>query len=77
MFARVSAGFEWIARTICGEIGSDKWCTKNDDGDDCFDLKDEDPNHIVSVRRQNQIYEIMDSYTQSEFLLTLTYTSIA
>ena len=50
VFARVSAGFDWICRTICGEIGCVEWCAKDDDGDDCFDLKDEDPNHIVSVR---------------------------
>lgn len=76
MFARVSAGFDWICRTICGEIGCVEWCPKDDDGDDCFDLKDEDPNHIVSGRTQIRFMKLWPVlHNQSSYLLT--YTSIA
>ena len=48
VFARVSAGLEWINNTVCGEIGD--WCIKDDEYDECFGIEDEDPEHIVMVR---------------------------
>lgn len=43
VYARISSQYAWIIDTICGEIGGEG-CPDDDDGDDCFDLSDEDTN---------------------------------
>ena len=43
VFARISSQYEWIIDTICSEIGGED-CPDDNDGQDCFDLSDEDIN---------------------------------
>ena len=43
VLARVSAQYDWIIETICGELGGED-CPDDDDGQDCFDLSDKDTN---------------------------------
>ena len=53
VYARVSAGIDWINRTSCGEIGY--WCPGDEDGEFCFELEDQDPEYITESVRERTI----------------------
>jgi hypothetical protein len=67
VFARISAGLDWITSTVCGEIG--EWCASNEDGNNCFDATRDTSysDNIFSVRINKLLKSNVASLSAADF----------